>query len=66
MLEGGGAGCGDVLPASVDVGLDHDTGDVAFASGELRADVINNKGLVVVVLLGVAVCCRVQMRIPRK
>lgn len=46
----------DVLPSSIDVGLDHDTGDVTVSSGELNTEVIHNEGLVVVVLLRVAVC----------
>lgn len=56
VLKGAGTGIGNILPASIDVGFNHDTGNVALATGELRTDVVNNEGLVVVVLLRVAVC----------
>ena len=55
MLEGDGALGRDVLPAGVDVRLDHDPGDVPVAGLELRADVGEHLGLVHVVLLRVAV-----------
>ena len=45
----------NILPTSVDVGLDHDTGDGAVPSNQLLADIINNLWLVVVVLHGIAV-----------
>lgn len=55
VLEGLGAFGGHVLPASIDVRLDHDTGDVPIASAELLADVVHDLRLVVMVLLRVAI-----------
>ena len=46
----------DVLAAAVDVRLDHHTGDSIVAGTKLFADVVDDLGLVVVVLLRVAVC----------
>lgn len=46
---------GDVLPALVDVGLDHDTNDGVLAVPELLANILADKGLVLVVLARVAV-----------
>lgn len=46
---------GDVLPARVDVRLDHHTRDGTIASLELLADVVGHLGLVIVILLRVTV-----------
>ena len=55
----------DILAAAVDVRLDHHTGDSIIAGTELFADVVDDLGLVVVVLLRVAVCedCLVHLSI---
>lgn len=55
VLEATRAFSGHFLAASVDVGLDHDTGDRPVTSCKLRADIIDDLGLVVVVLLRVTV-----------
>ena len=60
VLEAGWALGGNVLATRVDVGLDHDTGNRGLASSKLSADIGADLGLVVVVLLGVAVCRRVE------
>lgn len=54
-LEAGGALRRDILATSVDVGLDHHTGEGEIAGLELLADVVEDLGLVAVVLGGVAV-----------
>lgn len=41
---------GNILPAPVDIRLDHHTGDVPVAGNELLADVVEDLGLIVVVL----------------
>lgn len=51
MLEGRGALGWDVLPPGIDVRLNHHAGDVAVAGAELGADVVDDLGLVVVILL---------------
>ncbi len=65
VLQGGGAFGWDVLPAGIDVGLDHDASDAAVARSELLADVSEDLWLVVVVLLGVAVWEERVMRVRR-
>jgi len=55
VFESGGAIFGNVLPAGVNVGFDHDTGDRAVTSNELLADGVNNLWLVVVILERVSV-----------
>lgn len=55
MFEGGGALGWNVLAAFVDVRLDHDAGDMAFASRELRADVREDLRLIHVVFLRVPI-----------
>lgn len=47
----------DVLASGIDVRLDHDARDSPVACDELLADVVDDPGLVVVVLLRVAVWC---------
>ena len=56
MLERGGALGRHVLATCVDVRLDHHARDVAVAARELPADVRDDLGLVIVILLRVAVC----------
>lgn len=51
------------MPAGVDVGLNHDTGDAAFSGSELVADAVNYEGLVVVVLLRVTIYGENETRI---
>ena len=63
MLEARGAFWGDVLSASIDVGLDHDTSDGSVASFELSTNVGNNDGLVVVVLGRVGIYTQEKMRL---
>jgi len=55
VLESRGAIFGNVLPASVDVGFDHDTGDRAVTSNKLLTDGVEDLRLVVVVLERVSV-----------
>lgn len=55
ILESGRAIFGDVLPAGINVGFNHNTGDGAVASDQLLADGVNNLWLVVVVFEGVPV-----------
>jgi hypothetical protein len=45
----------NILTASIDVRLDHDTGNASITCSELRANVIYDLGLIVVVLLRVTV-----------
>lgn len=51
---------GNILPASVNVGLDHDASDRAVASNQLLADGIDDLRLIVVVLERVPVCAGVM------
>lgn len=46
---------GNILPASVDVGFNHDASDGAVASNQLLADGVDNLWLIVVVLEGVPI-----------
>ena len=62
VLESRGPLGGDFLPPTVDVRLDHHAYDRAVARLELRADVVEHLGLVVVVLRRVAVCPRTRDR----
>jgi len=55
ILESGGAVFRNILPASVDVGFNHDTSNGTVAGNQLLADGINNLWLVVVVLERVSV-----------
>ena len=45
----------NVLPTSVDIGLDHDTGDDVVTSNRLLPDVTDNLWLIFVVLREVSV-----------
>ena len=56
VLQRAGARGRHVLPALVDVALDHHARNVALAGRELRADVRDDARLVEVVLVRVAVC----------
>ena len=47
---------GYILPAFIDVGLDHHTSDVLVSGTQLRTDVVEDLWLIVVVLLRVAIC----------
>lgn len=60
VLEGGRTFGGHVLSSGVDVGLDHDTGDIAVTGDELLTNAIDDFGLVVVVLLRIAVCSEMR------
>jgi len=55
ILESRGTILGNVLPASIDVGLDHDTSDGTITSNQLLANRIDDLWLIVVVLKGVSV-----------
>ena len=45
----------NILPASVDIGLNHDTGDSTVTSNQLLADGVDDFWLVVVVLERISV-----------
>jgi len=47
---------GYILPAFVDVGLDHHTSDVLVSGTQLRTNVVKDFWLIIVVLLRVAIC----------
>lgn len=63
-FESTGTGFGNVLSAAVNVGLNHDASDVAVASSQLSAYVVNNKGLILVIFLRIAVY-RERLRRPK-
>jgi len=55
IFESRGAIFGNILPASVDVGFNHDTGDGTVAGNQLLADGVDDLWLIVVVLERVSV-----------
>lgn len=55
LKQVGGSLWGNLLVTLVDVGLDHNTDDTRLTLAQLVRDLLSNKGLVEVVLLGVSV-----------
>jgi len=58
VLEVRGSLCGNVLPAFIDIGLDHHTGDVPIATAKLRTNVVEHLWLVIMVFfIGLGIYC---------